>query len=390
MPVKSSNEIQQIATLSSANKHIGQLIATAYENIGLVGSIMLENSQTANTYLEIVEGARLNNGYISPYMCEEGKQQIELINPYVLVTDKLISKANEVLPIMEQVAKKNASLIIVAEDVVGDALNTIAINNIRKTFTCVCVKAPFYATRKTDTLADLSLILNAEFVNSNIYKNLETLTLQSLGRCSKVVIAKNNTTFITENLNKQNINQKLEELHKQKIGLMGYEKECLEARINMLCGKVAQIYVGANSQIELNENKLRIEDAVNATQSAIEEGIIVGGGTAFVKIIASLLNFINTLGKEEKQGAEIILKTLPAILCQIVKNAGLNPQEVLDKVMANQNFEYGYNALTNSFVNLIEDGVIDPFKVIRSALSTSASVASTLLTTDCVIVENAR
>lgn len=385
--VEDYNAIKQVATISSASNLVGELIAEGYKKVGFNGTIVAEDGVGTNSSLEVVEGVRLPHGFLSPYMCVNGGSVAECDNPYILVTDKRITNANEVLPIMEQVAKVNGSLVIIADDVDGDALNTIVINDVRKSFNCLCVKAPFYAERKADALKDLALILNANLISSSVYNSLTNLTLQDLGRCKKIRADKSTTTILGASYDKQKVTEKIEELKTKKAQTVGYEKECLEQRINMLTGAVAIIKVGANSEIELKENKLRIEDAINATSSAIEEGVIAGGGTAFVKVKMALEEFANTLVGDEKLGAIVVKNTLGCVLKQIAKNAGVDEEKVLKIVAENPDFNYGYNALNNTFCNMVESGIIDPFKVTRTALITAGSVAATLLTTECVVVD---
>ncbi len=388
--VKDYNAIKQVASISSANNLVGELIAEGYKKVGFNGTLIVEDGVGTKTTLDVVEGVRLPRGFLSPYMCVNGGAVAECDNPYILVTDKRITNANDVLPIMEQVAKVNGSLVIIADDVEGDALNTIVINDVRKSFNCLCVKTPYYGERKEDALKDLALILNANLMSGSVYKSLENLTLQELGRCKKVRADKDNTTILGTNYDKQKVNERIEELKQQKAHSVGYEKECLEQRINMLTGAVAIIKVGANSEIELKENKLRIEDAINATTSAIEEGVVAGGGTAFVKVKHGLDEFINTLNGDEKLGAIVVKNALNCVLKQIANNAGVDAEEVLNIVETNADFNYGYDALSNTFCDMLKCGIIDPFKVTRTALITAGSVASTLLTTECVVVEKER
>lgn len=388
-PVKDSKAIKQVATISSGSEEVGELIARAYDLVGLNGSLLVEPSASAKTSLQYVEGVRLPVGFISPYMCVDGKNTDEIENPYILITDKRITHANEILPIMEQVSKAGGSLLVLCEDVESDALNTILVNNVRKTFHCMCIKTPFYAERRRQTLNDLAFILNANVISAGI-KNLEETTLQDLGRCKKVRIEKDVTTFIGKNTEKEIINARIEELKAKRKTVSDYEKEDIDFRINMLCGGVAIIKIGANSEIELNENKLRLEDAICATASAIEEGVIVGGGTAYIKIIPPLLNFVQTLNGDEKLGGEIVLTSLSCPLNQIVQNAGVDPSEIIEKVKDEKEYNIGYNASTNQICDLEEAGVLDPFKVTRISLLTASSVASTLLTTECVVAEKQR
>ncbi len=387
IPVTDSTAISQVASISSASEQLGNLIAEAYQKTGLNGSILVEDGGARTTTLNYIEGVRIPRGYLSPYMCLDGKMFVEMENPYILITDKKINQANDILPIMEQVAKEGGSLLIIAEDVEGDALNTIVVNDVRRSFYCLCVKAPYYAERRTNALNDLALVLGANFISGNMYKNFAELTIADLGRCKKVKADKDTTILIGANANKNEINARIEQLKKDRQSASDYEKETIDSRINMLTGGVAIIKVGANSEIELNEIKLRLEDAINATASAIEEGIIVGGGTAFVKTIPAVSTFVNSLIGDENLGGQIILKALEYPLKQLAINSGADANLVMDKVKQNQDYNFGYNALTNEFCNMLTAGVIDPLKVTRTALTTASSVASTLLTTECVIAE---
>ena len=386
-PVKDCVAINQVATISSGSEKIGELIASAYKKVGLLGTILVEEGVGSDTELEIVEGVRISNGYISPYMATDGGNIAELEDPYILITDKRISNPADILPIMEEVAKDGGSLVIIAEDIEGDALNTIVVNNVRKTFKCLCIKAPFYANRRIDTLKDLCLLTGATFLSSGLYKTFQGIGLKELGRCKKIKADSSNTTLITAPNDKETISSLVATLQQEHTQSTGYEKETLEGRINMLCGAVAIIKVVANSEIELNENKLRIEDSINATQSAIEEGIVVGGGTSFVKTIPAFDQFLETVLGDEKLGAMIVKQSLEIVLRQIAKNAGVDDGAVLQTVLKSDDFNFGYNALSDQFCNLKKAGVIDPFKVVRSALTTASSVASTLLTTECVVVD---
>ncbi len=389
LKVNDNKSILQVATISSGSETTGQLLAKAFEEVGSDGVITIEEGTNVLTSMDIVEGLRINKGYISPYMCTDNNKMIaELTNPYVLVTDKKISSIKEILPIIEKVNKVNGSLVIIAEDVDGEALTTIVINDMRKMFNCLAVKAPYFGDRRKKVLDDIALCLNAKLISGDIYTSLSEVNLEDLGRCEKVKSDKDYTTFIGAKGDEAKISERLNKLKQQlKVETQEYEYITLKGRIALLGGGVALIKVGAVSEVEMREKKLRMEDALNATHAAIDEGIILGGGVALLKAKKSVDEFIETLSGDEKLGAMIISKSMEAPIRQIAKNAGVDDGVVVDTILKNENENFGYDALNNEFCDMLARGIIDPLKVTRTALECASSVASTMLTTEAVIVK---
>ncbi|MBR6778985.1 MAG: chaperonin GroEL [Clostridia bacterium] len=389
-PVQDNNSICQVASISSGSPDTGAIIAKAFEEVGLDGVITIEDGNNVLTSLNVVEGFRINRGYVSPYMCaDQNKLIAELENPYILITDKKISSITEILPIIEKVAAAGGCLFIIAEEIEGDALTTIVINNMRKIFNCLAVRTPFFGDRRKKVLDDIALAVGGKFLSGDIYNNFKDVTLEDLGRCEKVKADKDKTTIIGAKGNKDKIKERVEQLkEKLKTEKRDFDRQALQDRISNLNGGIAVIKVGAVSELEMREKKLRMEDALNATMSAIDEGIILGGGVALLKAKPQLEKLIENLQGDEKIGAQIILKALEAPIRQIAKNAGVDDGVVVREIEKNQNTNYGYDALNNTYCDMFEQGIIDPFKVTRAALETASSVASTLLTTECVIVQN--
>lgn len=389
--VKDNNSICQVATISSGSEETGAIIAKAFEQVGLDGVITIEEGNNVLTTLNVVEGLRINRGYISPYMCgDQNKMIAELSDPYILITDKKISSINEILPVIEKVANAGGSLFIIAEDIEGDALTTIVINNMRKIFNCLAIKTPFFGDRRKKVLDDIALSVGGKFISGDIFNNFKDITLEDLGRATKVKADKDTTTIIGAQGNKDKITERVNELKENLKTLhVEFDRNTVQQRISQLNGGIAVIKVGAVSELEMREKKLRIEDALNATQAAIDEGIVVGGGSALLKARKMLDEYIEKeLKDDEKLGAMIISKTLEAPIRQIAKNAGVDDGVVVQTVLTNLNENYGYDALNDCYGDMFEKGIIDPLKVTRTALETAASVASTLLTTECVVVQD--
>ena len=386
--IKDNKAIKQIATISSASSEIGQIIAEAFEKVGGDGVILVEDGATEETTLNYVEGYRINRGFISPYMCtDQNKKIAEMVNPYVLVTDRKISSVKDIFPIIEKVASVGGSLFIVADDVEGEALTTIVLNNMRKIFNCVAIKAPNFGERRKKELSDFALNVNAKLISSDVYNNLKDVNLEDLGKAEKIKITKDLTTVINTS-QKEKVNERINELKTElKSNISDYEKSVLRERISALSGGVAIIKIGGKTEIELEEKKLRIEDAINATYAAIEEGVICGGGVALLRAKNALLVYAeNELNSDEKQGAIIVANSLEEPFKQILKNAEINYGSVLEKIQNSDDNNLGFDALNNRMVNMFEKGIIDPFKVTRTALEISASIASILLTTECVVI----
>lgn len=390
-PVKDNEAIKQVATISSGSESTGELIAKAFEEVGLDGIITIEEGNNLITSMNVVEGTRINRGYISPYMCQDQNKLIaELDNPYILITDKKISNIQEILPVVDKVAKVGGSLFIIAEDVEGDALTTIVINDMRKTFNCLAIKTPYFGDRRKKVLDDLALIVGAKYITGDIYNNLQEVTLDDLGHCDKVKADKDFTTIIGAKGDKEKIKDRVKELRSDiKDVKREFDLVVINGRLAQLNGGVALIKVGAPTELEMREKKLRMEDALNATMAAIDEGIVIGGGVAILRAQKELNKFIEeNLTGDEKMGALILSKSLEAPIRQIAKNAGVDDGVVVKEILSNDDLNYGYDALNDEYCNMFEKGIIDPVKVTRTALESAGSVASTLLTTECVVVQD--
>ena len=391
LKIEDNTAIKQIASVSSGSEETGELIAEAFDKVGLNGVITLSDSPNMQTSLKIVEGMRINRGYISPYMCTDTNKLVcELNNPYIFITDKRITNINEILPIMEKVSNAGGELIIIADDLDGDALTTIALNNMRKVFTCLAIKAPHFGIRRKLELEDIAVAVGGKYFSQDLYTNFNMVELSDLGRAEKIKADKDSTTIIGAKGDKNEIDARAN-LIKDELTLQtdSYEKDILNERLTLLNGMVAIIQVGAISEIELKEKKLRIEDALNATRSAIDEGIIAGGGVAFFRAKISLNNKLkNETESDEKLGGLIVLNSLDSPIRQIAKNAGIDEGIVIEKIKNSSEKNYGYDAKNNTYGDMIKLGIIDPFKVTRTALSTAVSIASTMLTTECVVAEN--
>ena len=390
IPVSSSKEIAQVASISAGDTEIGKLIADAMDKVGSDGVITLEESQTLSTELIVTLGLQFDRGYLSPYMCTNNdKMTAELSNPYVLITDKKISSIQELLPLLEQVAKTGEKLVIIADDVEGEALATLVLNKIRGTFGSVAVKAPSFGDKRKAILGDIATLTGGTYISEDLGYDLKTVTLDMLGRCKRVEITKDNTTIVEGYGSKDEIANRVASIRAQ-LGdeQSEYEKEKLRERLAKLTGGVAVIKVGAPTEVEMKEKKLRIEDALSATKAASGEGIIAGGGSAFIKASRALIEVTNTLSGDEKIGAEIVLKALQAPIRQIAINCGDNPDKIVDNLFKHIDVKnYGYDALQGQYVDMIEHGIIDPTKVARSALQNACSVAGTLLTTEVLVAE---
>lgn len=390
-PVKDNEAIKQVATISSGSESTGELIAKAFEEVGLDGIITIEEGNNLITSMNVVEGTRINRGYISPYMCQDQNKLIaELDNPYILITDKKISNIQEILPVIDKVAKVGGSLFIIAEDVEGDALTTIVINDMRKTFNCLAIKTPYFGDRRKKVLDDLALIVGAKYITGDIYNNLQDVTLDDLGHCDKVKADKDFTTIIGAKGDKEKIKERVKELRSDiKDVKREFDLVVINGRLAQLNGGVALIKVGAPTELEMREKKLRMEDALNATMAAIDEGIVIGGGVAILRAQKELNKFIEeNLTGDEKLGALILSKSLEAPIRQIAKNAGVDDGVVVKEILSNDDLNYGYDALNDEYCDMFEKGIIDPVKVTRTALESAGSVASTLLTTECVVVQD--
>ena len=389
VPVSDSAAIARVGTVSSGDESVGALIAEAMEKVGTDGIITIEESKTAETELEVVEGMQFDRGYISPYMVTDtDKMQAILDDAYLLITDKKISSIQEILPILEPVVKAGKKMIIIAEDVEGDALATLLLNRLRGNFNVVCVKAPGFGDRRKAMLQDIAVMTGGTVISSELNMELAEASLNDLGRAHQVVVTKDTTTIVD---GQGDPNAILARAHEVRSAIATttseYDKEKLMERLAKLTGGVAVIKVGAQTEIAMKEQKLRVEDALNAARAAVEEGIVAGGGTAQVNAIAAVEELIASLHGDEKTGAKIIAAALQSPIRQIAQNAGVDGSVIFERVRSSGKVGYGYNAYTEEFVDMIEAGIVDPTKVTRSSLINAASVAACVLTTESLVVE---
>lgn len=387
--IETFDEVEQVAKISAGDEEIGKLIASAIQKVGKDGIITAQESNSIKTQLNVVEGLQFEKGYLSPYMSTDmEKMEAVFENALVLVTDKKIKTLSEILPILEKVAKAGEKLVIIADDVEGDALTGIVLNKLRGTLSCVAVRAPSFGENRVECLKDIAAMTGATFVCSELGIDLEKIQLENLGRARKIKVTKDSTTIIEGLGNKQEIEKRINLI---KLALEGdageYEKERLADRLAKLSGGVAVVNVGAATEVEMMEKKLRIDDAIAATKAALIEGIVPGGGVALLKIKKDLEKFTKKLCGDEKTGACIILEALEAPIKQIAKNSGVCGEVVVEKIAKNKSFGFGFDFLTNTYGNMFALGIIDPAKVTRCALQNAASVASTLLTTECLVAE---
>lgn len=386
--VDTSESIANVGAISSGDATIGKLISEAMEKVGKDGVITVEDSNTMENQLEIVEGMQFERGYLSPYMATDTDSMVaELENPYILITDKKITNIQEILPLLEQIIQSGKSLLIIAEDVEGDALATLVLNKIRGTFTSVAIKAPGYGDRRKEMLQDIAILTGGTVITEELGFDLKDTSLDQLGTAAKVNIDKDNTVIVDGNGDKKALEERIEQIKTQIENTeSSYDTEKLQERLAKLAGGVAVLRVGAATETELKEKKLRIEDALAATRAAVEEGIVAGGGVAFVDAIEEVRAFADTLEGDVKVGAQIVLKALEDPLRQIVTNAALDASVVLAKVQSLPISE-GFDALNEQYVNMFEAGIVDPTKVTRSALENAVSIASMLLTTEAAVTD---
>ena len=387
--VEGSEDIARVGTVSSADENVGKLIAEAMEKVSSDGVITIEESKTAETYSEVVEGMQFDRGYLSPYMVTDtDKMEAVLDEPYILITDKKIASIQEILPLLEQIVKGGSKLLIVAEDVEGEALSTLIVNKLRGTFTCVAVKAPGFGDRRKEMLQDIAVLTGGEVISADLGLELSETTIEQLGRARQVVVQKENTIIVDGSGDKQAIADRVAQIRNQ-IGTTtsDCDKEKLQERLAKLSGGVAVIKVGAATEIEMKEKKMRIEDALAATKAAVEEGIVAGGGTALINAMPSVKKLVDELDGDEKTGAQIVLKALEEPVRQIAVNAGLEGSVIIDNIVRSRKVGYGFNAYTEEYVDMIPEGIVDPTKVTRSALQNAASVASMVLTTESLVAD---
>lgn len=388
-PVEGKQSIAQVASISAADETIGKLISDAMEKVGNDGVITVEESKTMRTELNIVEGMQFDRGYCSPYMATDlDKMVADLDNPYILITDKKISSIQDLLPLLEQVVKMGAKLLIIAEDVEGEALTTLILNKLRGSFICVAVKAPGFGDRRKAMLEDIAILTGGTVITDDVGLDLKSATIDMLGRAKQVKVDKENTIIVEGVGSSEQIAQRVSQIRNQMADCTSdYDREKYQERLAKLAGGVAQINVGAATEVEMKERKLRIEDALNATRAAVEEGIVAGGGVALLSAITDVEKLVKTLSGDEKTGAEIVRKALEAPIRQIAENAGVNGGVIVAQVLASKKTNYGYDALTGTYGDMIAKGILDPTKVTRSALQNAASVAGTLLTTESIVCD---
>ena len=389
VPVNGSADIARVGTVSSGDESIGALIAEAMEKVGTEGVITIEESKTAETGLEVVEGMQFDRGYISPYMVTDtDKMEAVIDDAYILITDKKVASIQEILPILEPVVKAGKKLMIIAEDVEGDALATLLVNRLRGNFNVVCVKAPGFGDRRKAMLQDIAILTGGTVISSELNMELPEAQLTDLGRARQVVINKDNTTIVDGAGDPMAIKARAHEVRSAiATTTSDYDREKLQERLAKLAGGVAVIKVGAQTEIAMREQKLRVEDALHATRAAVEEGIVAGGGTAQVNAIGAVEALIETLHGDEKTGARIIAAALQAPIRQIATNAGVDGSVVYEKVKNSGKVGYGYNAYTEEYCDMISNGIVDPTKVTRSSLINAASVAACVLTTESLVVD---
>ncbi len=388
-PVSGTGDISRVGTISSGDEEIGKLIADAMEKVSHNGVITIEESKTAETYSEVVEGMQFDRGYLSPYMATDTeKMEAVLDDAVILITDKKISNIQEILPLLEEVVKAGRKLLIIGEDVEGEALATIVLNKLRGTFTCVCVKAPGFGDRRKEMLQDIAVLTGGQVISTELGMELKDATLAMLGQAHQVKVTKENTVIVDGAGSSTEIKARAGQIERQiAVTTSDYDKEKLQERLAKLSGGVAVIKVGAATETEMKEKKLRIEDALNATRAAVEEGIVPGGGSAYVVASKAADKFTASLEGDEKTGAAIVAKALKAPIMQIAANAGVEGAVVLNKVYDNGDVNFGYDAAADDYGDMIKLGIVDPTKVCRSALENAASVASMVLTTESLVAD---
>ena len=387
--VDGSDDIARVATVSADNEFVGKLIAEAMEKVSSDGVITIEESKTAETYSEVVEGMQFDRGYISPYMCTDTeKMEAVMDDAYILITDKKISNIQEILPLLEQIVQSGKKLVIIAEDVEGEALTTLILNKLRGTFNCVAVKAPGFGDRRKEMLQDIAILTGGQVITEELGLELKEATIEQLGRARQVVVQKENTIIVDGAGDKEEIKNRVHQIRSQiETTTSEFDKEKLQERLAKLAGGVAVIKVGAATEIEMKEKKMRIEDALSATKAAVEEGIVAGGGVAPVNAIPAVKALLNTLEGDEKTGAAIVLKALEEPIRQIALNGGLEGSVIIDKILSSGKVGYGFDAYNEQYGDMIEFGIVDPTKVTRSALQNAASVAAMVLTTESLVAD---
>ena len=387
--VKSQADIARVAAISSADEEVGQMVADAMEKVSKDGVITIEESKTMKTELDLVEGMQFDRGYVSAYMATDmEKMEAVLDDPYILITDKKISNIQEILPLLEQIVQSGKKLVIIAEDIEGEALTTLILNKLRGTFTCVGVKAPGFGDRRKEMLTDIATLTGGQVISSELGLELKDTTVDQLGRARQVKIDKENTIIVDGAGDSEAIKSRVNQIRSQiETTTSDFDREKLQERLAKLAGGVAVIKVGAATEVEMKEQKMRIEDALAATKAAVEEGIVAGGGTALIDAIPAVKAYVDSVDGDEKTGAAIVLKALEEPVRQIAANAGLEGSIIIEHLKAKNTVGYGYNALTDTYGDMIDEGIVDPTKVTRSALQNASSVASTVLTTESLVAD---
>ena len=387
--INGSQDIARVATVSAGDATVGELIAEAMEKVSADGVITIEESKTAETYSEVVEGMQFDRGYITPYMVTDTEKMEAVIDDaYILITDKKISVIQDLLPLLEQIVQSGKKLVIIAEDIEGEALSTLIVNRLRGTFTCVAVKAPGFGDRRKEMLQDIAILTGGQVISEELGYELKDATVDMLGRARQVKVTKETTTIVDGSGDKSAIKDRVAQIRAQmEVSTSDFDKEKLQERLAKLAGGVAVIKVGAATEVEMKDKKLRIEDALNATKAAVEEGIVAGGGTAPINAIPAVSKVCESLEGDERTGAKIVLKALEAPLRQIAKNAGLEGSVIIDKILSAGKMNYGFDAQNEVYCDMIEAGIVDPTKVTRSALENAASVASMVLTTESLVAD---
>ena len=387
--VDGSKDIARVGAVSSGDEEIGKLIADAMEKVSADGVITIEESKTADTYSEVVEGMQFDRGYITPYMATDmEKMEANLDDPYILITDKKISVIADILPILEQIVQSGKKLLIIAEDVEGEALSTLIVNRLRGTLNVVCVKAPGFGDRRKEMLQDIAILTGGTVISEEVGLELKSATMDMLGRARQVKVTKENTTIVDGAGDSQAIKDRVGQIRTQiSTTTSDYDKEKLQERLAKMAGGVAVIKVGAATETEMKEKKLRIEDALNATRAAVEEGVVAGGGTIFVNVIPAVEALLSSVEGDEKTGVRIVAKALEAPIRQIAANAGLDGSVILEKVRNSGKLGYGFDAYKEEYCDMVAAGIIDPAKVTRSALENAASVSAMVLTTESLVAD---
>ncbi|MBE6700646.1 MAG: chaperonin GroEL [Ruminococcaceae bacterium] len=387
--IQGTNDIIRIGTVSADDEIVGKLIADAMEKVTADGVITVEESKSAETYCEVVEGMQFDRGYISPYMVTDtDKMEATIDDAFILITDKKISNIQEILPLLEQVVQSGKKLVIIAEDVEGEALSTLLVNKLRGTFTCVAVKAPGFGDRRKEMLRDIAILTGGEVITEELGLDLKEATVQQLGRAKQVKINKETTIIVDGAGSSEEIKGRIAQIKSSmEVTTSEFDREKLQERLAKLSGGVAVIKVGAATEAEMKEKKLRIEDALNATRAAVEDGIVPGGGVAILNVIPEVKKLLNTTSGDEKVGVSIVLRALEEPARQIAENAGFEGSVIINKILSSKKKAYGFNAYTEEYVDMFEAGIIDPAKVTRSALQNAASVAAMALTTEALVAD---